>query len=111
MKVWSTLVYVRNISAHHEERLSACSHRQAKDTKGLDFSDFFTFHFWCLIVVFVIFVSPVVDTSPQKPHLVTPGVNKLGGRKPIRSCRVQLTGRQGRLWPFPGYPGAETTAS
>jgi hypothetical protein len=60
-----TLVYVRDISAHHEEHLPACSHRQAKSTKGLQFLTFFFSHF-CLIVFFVIFISFAVDTSPQE---------------------------------------------
>jgi hypothetical protein len=50
MKVWRTLVYVRDVLAHHEERdPSPEGHgdrmalgRRAKSTKGLDFSDFLT---------------------------------------------------------------------
>jgi hypothetical protein len=60
------LLCAGRFSSHHEERLSASSHRQAKSMKVFAFTDFFHLSHFCLIVFFVIFVSSVVDTSPQE---------------------------------------------
>jgi hypothetical protein len=56
VKVWRTLVYVPDVLAHHEER---------EVHEGFGFSYFHFSHF-CLAVFFVLFVSSVVDTSPQE---------------------------------------------